>query len=211
MPKTLKLLLGDQLNYEHSWFREVNPEVSYVMMEILPETRYVKHHIQKLLAFFGAMRCFRDFMQAQGHHFIYFTIDDSHNQHRFSENLKSLIEENNFELLQYQEPDEYRLDQLLGSLNDELSIPTEMVSSEHFLSERWEVKDFFKGKKSYLLESFYRYMRKKYDVLMEGSQPYSGKWNYDADNRNKYKGEVPLPRLKIDSPDIKEIYQAILK
>ncbi|WP_370725960.1 hypothetical protein [Fibrella aquatica] len=26
-PKTLRLLLGDQLNSQHSWFREVNPNV----------------------------------------------------------------------------------------------------------------------------------------------------------------------------------------
>jgi pyruvate,water dikinase len=32
--KTLRLLLGDQLNSEHSWFDEVNPNVIYVMAEI---------------------------------------------------------------------------------------------------------------------------------------------------------------------------------
>lgn len=209
MPKTLRLILGDQLNYEHSWFRELNPEVSYVMMEILPEAQYVRHHIQKLLAFFGAMRQFSDYMQSQGHHFIYFSLDAPHNRHSFAENIKSILDTDKYQRLQYQEPDEYRLDQLLGSLSEKLDIEVEMTSSEHFLSERTEVKDFFKGKKSFLLESFYRYMRKKYDVLMEGDQPLSGKWNYDADNRKKYKGEIPIPRLQMAPPPLQDILQAI--
>jgi len=45
--KTLRLLLGDQLNLQHSWFDEVNPNVMYVMAEMRQETDYVKHHIRK--------------------------------------------------------------------------------------------------------------------------------------------------------------------
>ena len=46
--KTLRLLLGDQLNLQHSWFDEVNPNVIYLMAEMRQETDYVKHHVQKV-------------------------------------------------------------------------------------------------------------------------------------------------------------------
>ena len=36
------------------------------------------------------------------------------------------------------------------------------------------------------MESFYRYMRKKHEVLIvDFDQPLNGKWNFDEDNRQK--------------------------
>jgi deoxyribodipyrimidine photolyase-related protein len=61
--KTLRLLLGDQLNSQHSWFDEVNPDVIYVMAEMRQETDYVKHHVQKVVGFFAAMRGFAESLQ----------------------------------------------------------------------------------------------------------------------------------------------------
>ena len=60
MPKTLHLILGDQLNPNHSWFQSINPHVTYLMMECRSETDYTVHHIRKIMAFFGAMRNFAE-------------------------------------------------------------------------------------------------------------------------------------------------------
>ena len=49
MSKTLRLILGDQLNSKHSWFITVDESVTYVMMEIRSETDYAAHHIQKIV------------------------------------------------------------------------------------------------------------------------------------------------------------------
>ena len=38
----LRLILGDQLNINHSWFRQNEPNIFYVLMEIRSETDYVK-------------------------------------------------------------------------------------------------------------------------------------------------------------------------
>lgn len=52
---TLRLILGDQLNSTHSWFESVDENTIYLMAEMQQETNYVKHHIQKVVAFF--FRC----------------------------------------------------------------------------------------------------------------------------------------------------------
>ena len=49
--KILRLILGDQLNEKHTWFKTPDKDVTYVLMEIRQETDYVKHHIQKVAAF----------------------------------------------------------------------------------------------------------------------------------------------------------------
>ena len=163
--KTLRLLLGDQLNSQHSWFDEVNPDVIYVMAEMRQETDYVKHHIQKVLAFFLAMRNFSKKLTKRGHHVVYYKISDANNPQDLEQLILDLVEKNTIEQFEYQFPDEYRLDEQLKSVCEKLAIPTKAVDSEHFYTSRNELADFFKGKKQLLMESFYRMMRKKHYVL----------------------------------------------
>ena len=60
--KILRLILGDQLNPNHSWFKNIDDEILYVLMEVKQETNYVLHHAQKILAIFAAMRDFKNML-----------------------------------------------------------------------------------------------------------------------------------------------------
>jgi len=72
---TLRLLLGDQLNPDHAWFGRVDAGVVYVLLELRQETDYVRHHAQKILAIFAAMRRLAQHLAAQGHRVRYVGID----------------------------------------------------------------------------------------------------------------------------------------
>ena len=187
MAHTLRLILGDQLNSQHSWFTKTNPDVTYLMLEMRQETDYVTHHIQKVLGFFLSMRQFAQELQEKGHQFIYLTLDDPQNQQSLATQIKTLVTKEGFNRFEYLLPDEYRLDQQLKECCNDLGIPCQAVDTEHFLSDREFLTNFFKGKKTYLMESFYREMRRKYQILMEGNQPITGQWNYDQDNRQALK------------------------
>ena len=65
--KTLRLILGDQLNQNHHWFAEKNDETIYVLMEMVQEQEYVKHHIQKICCFFAAMENFAIWLKSNHH------------------------------------------------------------------------------------------------------------------------------------------------
>ncbi|MCH7414848.1 cryptochrome/photolyase family protein [Belliella sp. R4-6] len=209
MSKILRLILGDQLNINHSWFKEVKPEVTYVLMEMKQETDYVVHHIQKVVAFFLAMRNFSEALSDLGHQVIYLTLDNNSNQQDLSKNIKYLLSENEFDKFQYQLPDEYRLDKQLLEICKELEVEASCFDTEHFLTSRDFLKDFFKGKKTYLMETFYREMRKQYDVLMDGKEPMTGKWNYDHSNRNKFKDPLLLQPAKSFGKDVSEIIELL--
>ncbi len=214
--KTLRLILGDQLNAEHSWFKETNDDVTYLFIEMRQETDYVKHHIQKVIAFFLAMRAFAEQLKSAGHQVIYLKLDDEANTQDIPENVKRLVKEHNFERFEYQLPDEYRLDQLIQRFpmnrdksRAELDIEINAVDTEHFLTERDTLQEHFKGKKTYVMESFYRMMRKKYDVLMDGDVPVTGQWNYDASNRKKLpKNHRPPEPLTFDR-DVTDIVELL--
>ncbi|HEX7366089.1 MAG TPA: cryptochrome/photolyase family protein [Pelobium sp.] len=193
MAKTLRLILGDQLNLQHSWFKNTDKHHVYLMMEVMQEQEYVKHHIQKIIGFFLAMRSFAEELEKAGHEVIYLKLDDAKNLQSFEKNIQQIIKEIGAEKLEYQLPDEYRLDEQLKKICSALPIETSFVDTEHFFTERFDVREFFKGKKQYLMETFYRDMRKKHHVLVdERLEPFGDKWNFDHDNRKKYDGKVPL-------------------
>ena len=114
--KILRMILGDQLNENHSWFQKPDQDVTYVMMEIRQETDYVKHHVQKVLAFFAAMRTFADKLQEKGHTVIYLRLDDPQNQQTIAGNIKQLLKQKQYARFEYLLPDEYRLDVALRKL-----------------------------------------------------------------------------------------------
>ncbi len=203
--KTLRLILGDQLNIKHSWFKTVNENVTYCIFEMRQETDYVTHHIQKVIGFFAAMRQFAEDLRSKNHKLTYLKIHDAQNTQNLTDNLNQLITQHEIKKFEYILPDEYRLDDQLKAFCKSLNIPSKRYSAEHFYTKRNDLQDFFKDKKQFLMESFYRGMRKKHDILMIGHQPEGGKWNYDKNNRNKWKGEVKIPPFKDFNNNVLEV------
>jgi len=210
-PKTLRLILGDQLDELHSWFRTPDKNVTYVMMEIRQETDYVKHHIQKVAAFFAAMRAFSVRLSDLGHRVIYLRLNDRQNLQTIPANLHHLQTTQKYDRLEYLLPDEYRLDEQLKNLAKKLPLDVSAIDTEHFMTERQELKDFFAGQKRYLMESFYRSMRKRYDILMEKDKPCGGQWNYDRKNRQAYDGQVAIPKPLLFKNQVSDICQTMQK
>lgn len=206
---TLRLILGDQLNTQHSWFRQVRADTLYTLMEVRQETDAVRLHIQKVAGFFSAMRHFADALARAGHRVIYLRLDDPKNEQSFDANLIRLIREQHIARFEYMQPDDYRLDGQLARLAAHLSIPSTVVDTEHFLTTRSDLTRHFQGKKRYLMESFYRQMRRRHDVLMDNGKPAGGKWNYDQSNRQRYDGAVPLPEVCAFSNDASDIVAMI--
>lgn len=200
--KKLRLILGDQLNHQHSWFDEVNDDQLYVLMEMKQELEYTTHHIQKIVAFFLAMRAFAEHLKIQGHQVLYLTLDDQRNQQSLTNNLNWIIAEHQIQKFEYQLPDEYRLDEQLQNYCGGIKLPYEVFDTQHFLTARKDLTKFFEGKKQLLMESFYRDMRKRYDVLMSNGKPVGGKWNYDHENRKKMPKETFIPQPKSFQHDV---------
>ena len=208
--KTLRLILGDQLNYKHSWFEKVDPEVTYVFFEMRQETDYVQHHLQKIVGFFAAMRQLAEHLRKEGHEVIYYNINDANNQQNLTHNLLQVIHQIQIEKFEYQEPDEYRLQKQLEDFASSIDIPSKVYTSEHFLAEKDYLKTLFEGKKQILMESFYRKLRTRYGYLMVGDKPEGGQWNFDHDNRKKWNGTPATPKHFPIKNSVEDIYQEII-
>jgi deoxyribodipyrimidine photolyase-related protein len=194
---TLRLVLGDQLNPQHSWFTAVDDSVIFVLMELRQETDYVLHHAQKILAIFAGMRDFAAQLEGAGHRVHYVSIDDAENLPSITDNLNALIAKYQATAFEYQAPDEWRLDVQMAVYAKTLAISTQMFDSEHFFTCRDEVATIFGERKKWLMETFYRQMRVKHNVLIEGGskppKPVGDQWNFDAENRKAWPGLPVAP------------------
>ncbi|MET4692849.1 cryptochrome/photolyase family protein [Endozoicomonas lisbonensis] len=195
--ETVRLILGDQLNSGHSWYDEINDQTLYVIAELISEQTYVKHHIQKQVAFFAAMDAFAQALQEEGHQVLHLTLDDTHRFRELSHLIREvcgLVECKHF---QYQRPDEYRLLSILRQLKLE-GCHTSEADTQHFLCDFETLPKEFESEKTVRLEHFYRRMRKRHNILLTQEQkPEGGKWNFDVENRKKLKkadiADIPEP------------------
>jgi deoxyribodipyrimidine photolyase-related protein len=193
-PTTLRLVLGDQLNPLHSWFAQPQPHVVVVLMEMRQETDYVLHHAQKVLGIFAAMRDFCSHLKAQGHRVRYVAIDDPSNRQSLTANLDALIAHYSAQRVEWQAPDEWRLDQQLAHWANEQPFECQGVDTEHFYTPRGECARLFGTRKQWLMEHFYRGLRRRHQVLMTpAGEPEGEQWNFDHDNRKPWRGTPPEP------------------
>ena len=209
--QTLRLILGDQLNVKHSWFKQPDDSTLYVIAELHQEANYVRHHIQKLCSFFLAMQNFAEALQTSNYNVLHLSLDDTAQYADLPSLLADLVKRFSIEEFHYQRPDEYRLLNQMRALD--LGVPIEECDTEHFLLPFEELKNYINAGKHNRMETFYRKMRKRFDLLMENDQPLGGKWNYDGENRDriKPKDEGLIPQPLVFANDVRPILERINK
>jgi len=85
-----------------------------------------------------------------------------------------------------------------------------LLPNDFFLTPRPLFAQWAQGQKSLVMENFYRAQRLRLNILMEGSEPVGGRWNYDAENRlPPPKGEHQWPSYLRHTRD--EIDQRVLQ
>lgn len=209
--RRLAWILGDQLNYQHSWFSSPRSDTLFVIAELRQETDYTCHHIQKVCAFFASMREFAKHLQTQGHTVLYLDLDATATTESLSQLIESLCQRFKVEEFHYQRPDELRLLEQFHSLAlpDAISINEE--DTEHFFLPFEELQSYVMAGRHNRLETFYRKLRKRFNILMQGAEPEGGRWNFDEDNRNKLKkadlAEIPSPL--VFENDVEDILESL--
>lgn len=192
----LVVILGDQLNREMSSLYDFNKDTDSILMsEVREEATYVKHHKKKIAFVFSAMRHFGQSLKKQGFNVIYVRYDDPDNQGSLFEQVKLTCTQHSFSLIKVAHPGEYRLLKEIETWKSKLNAPLELTPDNRFMSSQQFFADWADGRKQYRMEFFYRELRKKTGVLMEGKQPIGGKWNFDSENRKPLgkKPDIPDP------------------
>jgi (6-4)DNA photolyase len=190
----LVLVLGDQLDRHSAAFDGFDAEKDAVlMMEVAEEASYVPQHKIRLALFFSAMRHFRNELRAHGRRVHYAALDDPENSGSFAGEIDRWARRLRPERLIVLQPGDHRVEQALRAAARSLGCALEIRDDRHFLCSQVEFAEFAAGRRSPVLETFYRQMRRRHDVLMAGAKPAGGNWNFDADNRESFGKDGPGP------------------
>jgi deoxyribodipyrimidine photolyase-related protein len=164
------------------------------MCEVLDEATYVRHHKKKIAFIFSAMRHFAEELKLSDHRVVYTRLDDETNTGSFRAEVKRALDIYRIDRIVVTCPGEYRVFADIQNWQTDFSIPVEIRPDNRFLCTPVEFADWAKDRKQLRMEYFYRDIRKKYSILMDGEEPIGGQWNYDAENRKPPKKGITIPK-----------------
>ncbi len=199
----LRLILGDQLSPDISSLKGGDRGRDVVLMaEVMAEATYVRHHKQKLVLVFSAMRHFADELREAGWTVRYVCLDDVSNQGSLkAETARALEEIDGIDSVIVTKPGEWRLMQDMQTWAGHFGCAVERRDDTRFLASIRDFAEWAEGRNSLRMEYFYRDMRRRTGLLMEGDLPAGGAWNFDQDNRKTLPGSKVTPHRRYFRPN----------
>ena len=199
---TLIPVLGDQLSVSISSLAGQDRATSVVlMMEVVEETTYVRHHKTKLAYILSAMRHHALALREAGWQVDYVRLDDPANSGSFTGEVARALERHAPDRIVVTEAGEWRVAAMLESWQTLFGLSVEVRADTRFLCTHAEFDEWADGRAALTMEFFYRRIRVKTGLLMDGKKPAGGRWNFDKDNRKPARGDLLMPRPLRFPPD----------
>jgi len=200
---TLTIITGDQLSPDIASLQAIERGRDHVLMaELSDEVEYVRHHVKKIVLIFSAMRHFARKLEETGHRVHYHRFDPAARVRSFSDAVAAHCDRHRIDEIVVTWPGEWRVFDEFNRLEKTLGIPVRMLDDDRFVSTPGEFAEWADGRKSLRMEFFYRLMRKRTGLLMdEQGEPEGGQWNFDAENRKKWKGRPAAASPMSFAPD----------
>ncbi|MBI4781609.1 MAG: cryptochrome/photolyase family protein [Oscillatoriophycideae cyanobacterium NC_groundwater_1537_Pr4_S-0.65um_50_18] len=185
-------VLGDQLSLDQAALNSVTRQ-PVILIESTQHVTERSYHRQKLVLVWSAMRHFAEELRQAEWDVEYAIASD------FEPALQDWVKAKGITELRVMQPSDRPFAQVIQSLH--LPCKITQVPNNQFLWTAAEFQAWAKGRKSLLMEYFYREGRQRFQVLMEGKQPVGGTWNFDKDNRKPPKGKLNPPPPLWFEPD----------
>ena len=165
-------VLGDQLRRDSGALAAHQPgQIRVLMIESDAKIGSGRWHRQRLHLVLASMRRFAQELRDEG-----FAVD-----YRHASSMRQGLREHRTEFapdrVWAMSPMSFDGRQMLVDLK------VEIVENDQFLCSAPAFAEWAGSRKSLKMEDFYRWQRRRLDLLMDGEEPVEGKWNFDADNR----------------------------
>ena len=208
----LVLILGDQLDHQNPALSEFeNGQDLIWMAEVAQESEHVPSSKIRTALFLSAMRHFAKAQRELGRTVQYVRLDDPDNTQTLAGELSRALEVLAPEQVVMTEPGDHRVLTAIEQCTADHGCALRVLPDTHFVTSLEEFRAHAKGRKQLRLEYFYREVRHKTGLLMQGSEPVGGQWNFDEDNRGAFGKEGPglVPPPAQFAPD--EITQDVIR
>ena len=173
-----------------------------LLAEVRDETGYVKHHKQKIALIFAGMRGLASRLRADGVDVRYVGFEDDGNTGSLLGEVRRALEAGDYERVVVTAPGEYRLMEAFEGFAATSNVPFVIRDDDRFLCTPIDFAIWAAGRKELRMELFYREMRKRYAILMEGDgKPVGGAWNFDKENRKSMPKRLEPPPHRFIAPN----------
>jgi len=189
-------ITGDQCSMRNTALLSADKRIATVLMiESVDRGNLLRYHKKKLVLIYATMRHFRDQLLEAGWKVDYYAerpdFRTALDQHIYK------CKPDRFLLMQQSE---YGATEKLLSMLGVLS--AEILPHCNFISCADDYESLHRSPEARVtMENFYRMMRKKTGLLMDGNAPSGGSWNFDKSNRQAPDQNLTSTPLRIFPPD----------
>jgi deoxyribodipyrimidine photolyase-related protein len=167
-------VFGDQLNRAIGALAEATPQTHRVLLVTATDKIQSRPwHPARVSLITRSIEAFADDLRREG-----FDVD-----HRHASSMRAGYEEHCAKYSPNQvlvtEPNSVAARALVSDLR------CEVVKSNQFLCHPSEFNEWAGTRKSFKMEDFYRWQRRRTGYLMDGESPAGGEWNFDEQNRER--------------------------
>nr|WP_282594102.1 cryptochrome/photolyase family protein [Halorientalis brevis] len=179
--------------------RQVGPLANHdgrvLMIEAREFARRHPYHPHKLTLVFSAMRHFRDALVADGYEVSYRQAET------FGDAFESHFDDRPDDELVVMRPASHGGGDRLRTLATEAGGSLRVVENETFLCSPATFDEWAGDAERLRHESFYRFMRRETDYLVDDGEPVGGEWNCDEQNRETPSADYEPPAPPTFEPD----------
>ena len=184
--RRLLLILGDQLDRGNPALAGCDPRHDLVWLcEAAEEATLVPSHKARITLFFSSMRHFADTLRRDGLPVRYLALDQHHHPSlgaALAADLAELAPEHACVM----QPGEHRVLEALRAACRTAAVPLAVLADPRFLCPGAAFAQWADGRRTFRLQDFYRWLRRREGVLVEDGRPLGGAWSFDKDNRRAF-------------------------
>ena len=190
MSRVTVWITADQCTPFHPVLQSADQATTTVLMiESMARSRKRRYHKRKLVLVFAAMRGFADDLRAAG-----WTVDYHAECDAFKPALAKHVAQFRPTRFAMMTQSDYGADARMVATIAEHGLALDIAPHANFISTAAEFNALFTHDRTRItMETFYRRMRVKTGLLMDGTVPAGGTWNFDRDNRRPPKAGMVLP------------------
>ncbi|MBD62630.1 MAG: cryptochrome/photolyase family protein [Gammaproteobacteria bacterium] len=201
--KHIGLIFPDDLASNNKVLSIIKKDDPLLLFEPCDSFYQINHHKHKLVLQISALRHWKLNLEKDFKNIIHIKISKDRKTDLMYE-LDLLFKKIQFDVLNVTQPSDHGVLTQLMFFCSKNNVELKIYPDTKFIDSIEGFSEWVKDKKSIVQEFYYRWLRKKYNLLMENDKPLGGKWNYDKENQksiSKLK-DTPKTRTKLTSDQI---------
>lgn len=170
------------------------PSTDFDQIVLLEDQRFFTDfhfHKKKLVFHRAGLKYYQSLLEKQGYEVLYL----DHQSLKKSAGLGNCLKKNKLRQIALYDPVDCPLKDNLENEFKKAAVVFDFMDSPLYLCQESYLRNFFKNKKHYTMNSFYISQRKKFNIFVENGKPHGGKWSFDTENRCKLSKDIQAPEL----------------